>query len=273
MPTMKLYLNGASAHTAGGAGDHIRAPRGDVQGWTKQTAARQKRWLWCVDSTALDGDGYAVTLTVRDLPASAEEWARLRRAWIRRMERRGAIRIHWVTEWQARGVPHLHAAVYFEPGSPVLFGGSAIAVDWLLVSEELGSELQSQDVKRIDGGLGWLKYLAKHASRGASHYQRQGTPEGWDKSGRMWGHTGSWPVVEPLELKDLSPHEFYRVRRLMRAWAIAEARKAEDWPRVSWLRRAPSHHTDVKQSRFQGVSEWIPESVSLRLVDYLEREN
>jgi hypothetical protein len=116
-----------------------------------------------------------------------------------------------------------------------------------------------------------LKYLSKHAARGAKHYQRQGHPEGWEKTGRLWGYTGDWPTFEPMELTGLNSVEFYRVRRILRAWARADARAAGDWKRLSYLRHP--RRVDEKTSRFQGVSEWIPEHVTLRLIDYFEREN
>lgn len=255
----------------GGTGTHKRAPRGDIRGWTAATARRQRNWLWTVDPESLDGHGYAVTLTVRDTPETAADFDRLRRAYLKRLARMGAVRTHWVIEWQARGTPHIHAAVYARE-ELTREQRNMLVGHWLAVSGDYASELSGQDMKRIDGPLGWLKYLAKHASRGAAHYQRSGHPDGWDKTGRLWGHTGDWPTVEPIELADLSNPEFWRVRRLMRAWSIADARKAGDWSRVRYLRRAPSAG-DRSRSSYQGVSEWIPEDVMLRLVDLFEREN
>lgn len=270
MPTLKLYQNGVTSFM-GGTGNHERAPRGEIKGWTAATARRHRDWLWQVRADDLDGDGYAMTLTMRDTPATAQEFAVMRRAWLKRVDRLGATRVHWVVEWQERGTPHLHAAVYFPEGLPSTMHGH-IAVAWLQVCDAAGIEAswKSQDGKKIDGALGWLKYLAKHASRGANHYQRQGAPEGWEKTGRMWGHGGEWPVTEPLVIDDLSNREFYRVRRLLRNWARNDAASAGDWKRLRYLRRA-GRPDNAQQSRYQGVSEWIPESVMLRLVDYFER--
>lgn len=269
MPSMRLYQNGLTAYM-GGTGDHVRAPRGEVVGWSDAAARRQTRWLWKIDAPALTGYGFAVTLTMTHTPDTAAEFHRLRRAWIKRAERHGAVRIHWVIEWQRRGTPHIHAAVYFDEAqaqSPAF-----LAVDWCAIAEPYVAELWSQTVKPITGVGGWLKYLSKHAARGARHYQRQGHPDGWQKTGRLWGYCGQWPVIEPMELPDLSNREFYRVRRIVRAWAVADARKAGDWKRVRYLRRAGRPDTE-KMSRCAGVAEWIPEDVSLRLVDLFEREN
>ncbi len=287
MPTLILYRNGTTAHMA--TSHPVKGGlRGDAKGWNAAVANRQRKFLWTVDPDALTGRGIAVTLTVRDCPETPELWARMRGAWFKRISRRWPVkRVHWVTEWQARGVPHLHAAVYLEdpadlpdsvppshwesysPMTPAL-----LAVEWLQVCDSyaLEARLSGQDAKDIDGALGWLKYLSKHASRGASHYQRQGHPASWNKTGRMWGHTGDWPIVEPTTLPDLSPPEFYRMRRINRRWAQAEAKKQGDWSRLAYLRRQAGR-VDKKASRFQASSEWLGESEMLRLVDYFEREN
>lgn len=260
----------------GGSGDHERAPRGEIKGWTAATARRHTQWLWQVRADDLDGAGFAITLTLRDTPASADEFHRMRRAWLMRVVRLGATRVHWVIEWQERGTPHLHAAVYFPP----LTGGAFDArharavVAWLDVCDAAGIDAswRSQDAKSIDGPLGWLKYLAKHASRGANHYQRQGAPDGWEKTGRMWGHTGDWPTTEPIVLDGLNNREFWRLRRLVRNWARNQAAASGDWQRLRYLRRA-GRPDNRHQSSYQGVSEWIPEDVSLRLVELFNTES
>lgn len=273
MPTLKLYQNGVSSFM-GGTGNHPRALRGEIKGWTAATARRHTLWLWQVRADDLDGVGYAMTLTMRDTPASAAEFHRMRRAWLERVRRLGASRIHWVVEWQRRGTPHIHSAIYFPEPLTSHTLDAQIALAWLQVCDAAGisATWASQDGKRIDGALGWLKYLAKHASRGANHYQRQGVPEGWEKSGRMWGHAGEWPTTDPVVIDDLSSPEFYRIRRMLRNWSRNQAAAAGDWQRLRYLRRA-GRPDNERQSRYQGVSEWIPEHVSLRLVDYLEREN
>lgn len=267
---MKSYTNGATSHSATSHPNLNPGLRGDVIGWNAATARRQKLWLWTVDADALPGIGYAVTLTIRDCPPDALAWGRLRRAWLMRMERMGATRIHWVTEWQRRGVPHMHAAVYFDGEDEEGTREALIVVAWMKVAREFTASWQSQDAKQIEGATGWLKYMAKHAARGANHYQRAGHPDGWTKTGRMWGKTGDWPVVEPYELK-ITHEQFYRLRRIMRAWSIADARKSGDWSRVEHLRRRAGMERTRQRSQYQAVSEWIPEATTLRLVDYLER--
>lgn len=74
-----------------------------------------------VDVAGLDGDGYGVTLTLRDTPASHEDWAALVARLHRAFRDAGLLRWHWVVEWQRRGTPHLHLAVYSPSGweSPI----------------------------------------------------------------------------------------------------------------------------------------------------------
>lgn len=284
MPTLIVYRNGVTAHQA--KSHPVKGgPRGETKGWTPAVANRQKKWLWTVDPDSLGEGGYSVTLTVKDCPASPEVWAKMRRAWLKRIERKyDVVRVHWVTEWQARGVPHMHAAVYL--GAPEAGGrgvsaqtqlhpnmAALLVVEWLEVCDffEAEASFHAQDGKPIDGALGWLKYLSKHAARGANHYQRTGHPDSWNKTGRMWGHTGDWPRVEPMNLPDLAPHEFYRLRRINRRWAQAEAKKSKDWARLAYLRRQASRY-DKRLSRVVASAEWIPEDATLRLIDYLERE-
>jgi hypothetical protein len=267
---MKLYQNGLSAYM-GGVGTHVRAPRGEIVGWSPAAARRHRQWVQSVDADALTGYGYAVTLTMKHTPASAADFERIRLAWIKRVERLAVTRIHWVVEWQERGTPHIHAAVYFAE-EQTDFEAGWLLWHWVFVAADMGAAPQAQVWEHISGAVGWLKYLAKHATRGVAHYQRQGHPEGWEKTGRLWGHRGAWPVVEPLVLDGLNNREFWRLRRIARAWAIADARKVNDWQRVKFLRMA-GRSSNRQRSSFQGVSEWMPIDVSLRLVDLFEREN
>src|SRR5690606_18362373 len=113
-------------------------------------------------------------------------------------------------------------------------------------------------------------------ARGVSHYQRQGKPEGWERTGRLWGYVGQWPTVPPAEVI-VTRQEFYRFRRLVRAWRVADARAelksaADPRRRRAALRRLVSarrmlRHADPDLSRVRGVSEWIPEHLGLALLE------
>jgi hypothetical protein len=266
---MKLYQNGVSLYM-GGTGTHTRAKRGEVVGWSAAAARRQRQWAWSVESEKLNGNGVAVTLTLAHTPENATEFHRLRRTYLMRIERMGLVAGHWVVEWQERGTPHLHMALYFDHELDA-HELDLTVVHWVTIAGN-DTSIFAQDRARIDGALGWLKYLAKHATRGIHHYQRQGHPEGWSKTGRLWGTVGAWPTVEPIEIDGLSNAEFYRIRRMMRAWAMADAKSAGDRRRMMYLARS-RRTSDKQKSRYLGAADWVPETVMLRLVDYLEREN
>ncbi|MGA8247375.1 MAG: hypothetical protein WB797_10750 [Nocardioides sp.] len=136
--------------------------------------------------------------------------------------------------------------------------------------------MNAQQVTPITGPVGWLKYLSKHAARGVRHYQRQGKPAGWDRTGRLWGHGGEWPAVEPLRV-DLTTGQAWRLRRLVKRYAIAQARAAAlgyersgqtgkaaaAWDSVSYLRGMLKSSDQVGACR--GVSEWASQEMVMRL--------
>jgi hypothetical protein len=173
-----------------------------------------------VDSSALDGFGYAFTFTLRDLPPTPKDWYNIRDKFIKRCQRMGLVRYHWVTEWQRRGVPHLHGCLYFpEQLTPTQL--KSLKAAWCQCVGKYYALQKGQDIKVIDSMVGWLKYLAKHGSRSKYHYQRSAKPSEWDSSGRVWGKGGEWPTR--LTEHDLG-RNFYAFRRLVRRWRIADAR-------------------------------------------------
>ena len=263
------YLNGS---TAGISGTHVRTPgrRDRVKGWSASAVRRHTRWLYSIDAPMLDQQGYAVTLTVRDCPESADAWHSIRRSFIKRLERAGLVRYHWVTEWQRRGVPHLHTALYFPASMDYPEVVRLVLTAWLECAAEFGAAAGSQDVKRIDGAVGWLQYLSKHASRGVRHYQRNGKPEGWESTGRLWGYGGEWPATDPMRF-DLERHAGYRYRRLVRAWTIADARRSGNPERIRWA-QGMLKCSDPRLSHVRGVSGWVPEAVSLAFIALLAEQ-
>lgn len=279
MPIVTAYRNGSTAGTPPTKNDHVRAKRDVVQGWSPGAVRRHTKWLYGVDAEALPVDGlrgYAVTLTMRDCPPDADTFHALRRAWVKRMERRGMVRYHWVIEWQRRGVPHIHAAVYFPSDSVEIARGATInpgvlsCVEWVDVAGEYGASIAGQHYDDISGAVGWLKYLSKHASRGAKHYQRSGHPEGWNRTGRLWGHGGEWPTIQPMRYR-MSMEAYHRYRRLVRAWRVADARQSGDLARLQFARRMLAC-SDPRLSSVRGISDWVPEDVTLRLIAMLEAE-
>ena len=282
---MTSYRNGSTAGVAGR--NPSPSKRGVVTGWSAGAVRRHTKWLYSVDTDRLDGEGFAFTLTMRDTPSSADEFHALRRAFVMRLDRMGATRIHWVIEWQRRGTPHIHAAVYFRDPHPDLpdgwnsteFRAGLVISAWVAVVARYGANLNAQAWASIDGPLGWLQYLSKHAARGVRHYQRSGHPEGWSRTGRLWGHLGDWPVDLPARY-DLSREAFWRYRRLVRAWRIADARSrrlspkpgAPDRGDVVRLARRMLASNNPKLSAVRGVSDWLPESVTLAFLALLISE-
>ncbi len=270
VPVITVCQNGVSMGFAPRKNDHARALRGATQGWTASATRSNRRFLWSVDCPGLAGEGYSFTLTVRDCPPDAATWTRMRIAFLKRLQRAGAIRLHWLTEWQRRGVPHLHGCVWFPPGTP----GYAIVHHWLAVSGDFGSGQRGQDWKPITGALGWLQYLAKHADRGVFNYQRaaESIPPGWEKStGRMWGHVGDWPMVEPQKII-IDDAGGYAFRRISQRWRLANARAEHDpQKRAARIRSARRllQHKDRSMSSVRGSAEWLPRAATRQALLHL----
>lgn len=267
MPTLTVYRHGLTAGVPPSTVNHKPALRGDVSGWSADAARRNVRFLYSVTETALTGQGFAFTLTLRECPATHDEWHRLRRAWIKRMERMGMTRMHWVTEWQRRGVPHLHGVAYF-PHDKAITAWLRLVPAWLEAGAfDLGAKPQAQHQAPIHDAVGWLQYLAKHAARGVRHYQRcpENIPPAWaGKTGRVWGHVGDWPREDGDRLS-LDGPAFYAFRRLVRSWRVADARASGDRRRILSARRMLACRNRVV-SELRGVSEWIPQTIGLSMV-------
>lgn len=276
--------------TPPGKNDHERAKRGKVEGWSASAVRRHTRWLYSIDAPALDGTGIAATLTLRDCPPDSDSWRLALQAWQKRVMRHGALRLHWVVEWQRRGVPHIHCAVYFPPEVSEEDAAFRVIGSWLAVAGAFRPTISGQDYQPITGALGWLGYLSKHAARGVKHYQRSGKPPGWESTGRLWGHRGEWPEEEPMRIA-LDRSGSFRMRRWVRGWRLADARAAyldlaarpsprdpEEAERHAQRlqvarRRIGSARRMLKRSeRFspvQGVSEWVPEAVAVAMIAHL----
>lgn len=248
--------------------NHPRALRGDVQGWSTGATRRNTQFLMSVKEQELTGAGFAVTLTLRDCPPTADAWHRVRKAWSKRMERAGMLRLHWVTEWQRRGVPHLHCAIWFPDGCPLDVAKFWAIEHWLAVAGQYGAGPRGQFVHRIEGPVGWFQYLSKHAARGVSHYQRsaENIPEGWkSRTGRVWGKWGEWPTQAEVRINLEDQHGdggWFAYRRLCRSWRRADARSSGDAYRIRSA-RAMLRCSDQGRARVIGVMEWIPYEVQM----------
>lgn len=261
----KLYRNGFMMSI--GHGVPPKEKRGNAQGWTAAVARRNAAFLMSVDVPALSGQPFAATLTMAPdrIPDPVEFHAMLD-ALLKRLRRAGALRWHWLIEFQRNGSPHLHMSVWMPDGTSLDAFGLTVVIAWITLCDRHG-------VRAGPGGqtfsaltdAGWCQYVAKHGSRGAKHYQREAAnrPAGWENPGRMWGYgpRSGWPTVEerlPIEA-DLTLAQFHRLRRLMRGWEISRARQISD-PKerrraIRWSRRALSC-PDRRLSTVRPVSGW-----------------
>lgn len=292
MPVVTVYRHGATAGI-GSVGKHERAKRGEVKGWSAGAVRRNLAFLRSIDERGLTGEGWALTLTVRDCPPTHADWHRAVELYLQQVGRLlGTVRVHWVTEWQRRGVPHLHGAIWFPDGTGERFSVVGMLVKlWMPYAASFGAGERGQMVKPIDGVFGWFQYVSKHAARGVKHYQRasESIPQGWAKTGRMWSKGGDWPIREPVRL-NLDNPGYHVLRRWARSWRKADARVAhaklrralldgrlKSVPTAHWresLGRIKSARTmlrcpDPNLSAVRGISEWIGENLLLRMIERL----
>lgn len=241
-----------------------------MQGWTRESVRRHTKWLYSINVQELDGFGYAFTGTVRDCPATSDDFHSVLRKYFRRLLRLEAVRLHWIIEWQRRGVPHVHMAVYFSRELTAV-EQFALKQHWVTLCEPYGAAPEAQYVLPISGPAGWLQYLSKHAARGAAHYQRAGKPSGWEKTGRLWGRQGLWPEEEPMRF-DVPRGAYFRYRRLVRSWRLADARAEKDAKtrarRIRSARGMLRCH-DRALSEVRGISEWIDQDKLLQFLAVL----
>lgn len=254
------YRFGLSFGIPPGLNTHPRAKRDAVQGWTDSATRRLTRFLYSVDERELSGQGLALSLTVRDCPPSAADWTSVRRAFFMRLQRMGMVRGHWLTEWQRRGVPHMHAAVWFPADwrSETFFLEHGVFDHWLAVASDYRPGSNGQHVVRITDAVGWHQYLSKHAVRGLNNYQRSADtmPQGWKKSGRMWGRWGQWSLVDPVRYT-FTNECFWASRRIIQRWRFADARASGNKGRIRSARKMLQCN-DRALSSCCGGSEWSP---------------
>jgi len=261
MPVVNILPHGT---TGGFPNHHQRTPpvRTEVTGWSASSANRNTRWLRSVARDSITHHGYACTLTLRHCPETPEAWAKIRNAFFQRLRRLGVLRVHWVVEWQRRRVPHLHMAIWFTDNQL----GQQIIHHWVELTQAYEARAQAQTCKPIVNFGGWSEYVAKHASRGMTHYQRcaEARPKHWEKSGRIWGHFGDWETVEPIRC-EVSERVFHRYRRALKRYFVAKHRAQSEWKKVTYYRRLLKC-PDKARSATRGVNDWIDHSTSLRII-------
>lgn len=263
MPNLRVYPSGFTAYTPA-KHPRVPPPASHVSGWSVGSTQSMVRWLYSVIPTEFSGRAFSLTLTVRTAPSTPDHWKRLRESFFRRLHHLGITSVFWLTEWQRRGVPHLHGIVIL----PCKDLQEDVLRSWVKVAAKFGAELHAQNIREIYDVRGWNEYLAKHSARGVKNYQRanSGIPAEWQgKTGRMWGYRGTWPTAPPMEFT-LDPAVFFRLRRLVRSKAVSVARARQDWKALGYARRTLKH-SDQVVSRVRGLSRFANWTDSLRLVE------
>lgn len=272
MPVWTVYPHGGCGGVPPSSHHQPAEKRGNVSGWSYGSTRSNTRFLYSVRADSLTGWGYALTLTVRDCPDTHERWQGIRRAFFERLRRQGLVRAHWVTEWQRRGVPHLHCAVWLPEGAEDTLIARvrvrrALVDAWLAVAPSASAG--GQHVVPITDSVGWFQYLSKHAARGVRHYQRcaANIPAGWHKTGRMWGYLGAWSRDEGMRL-ELSRPAWFALRRIVRGLMRADARRQGQRRRIRHTRRM-LRCTSRELSEVRGLSEWLPMDTQLQAIHTL----
>lgn len=273
MPSVTVYNHGTSGGTPG-MNNGKSGPRGDIGGWTAASSRRNMQFLWAVDARHLTGTGYSFTLTIRDCPATPKDWATWCATYWKRVVSDGALRIHWVIEWQRRGCPHLHGSVYFPEAMSHHEVHNVLLDSWVHRNPYEPSRAQQRCLPIFDI-VGWSQYVAKHAARGVQHYQRapENIPQHWKgTTGRMWGSRGDWPRTAPVRLHLQDQHGdggWHAFRRLVRSYAVASAKLKGDRAAQIYARRMlSSNRRDLAECR--GIAAWVPRDVIERFMENLD---
>lgn len=277
MPKVTLTPHGIKAARASGM-NRNPPKRGPSKGWTAGAARRNRDFLKSIDPAALSGNAVSASLTLgRDTVLTPSDMQAMRERFFDRLRYEGVTRHHWVMEFQRDGTPHLHMMIYF-PDSHTR-PTQAVLWHWTEVADHTGASVQGQHVVPVHALSGWLQYLAKHGARSAEHYQRS-TPSGWENPGRMWGKSGEWPTLE--EAFEIDRGSFYALRRWVRNWRLADARRALDkatlWAdpvgqaiarRRIVSARSLLNRGDRCRSELMGFDEWAGPSVVVPMRELL----
>ncbi|WP_319784515.1 hypothetical protein [Oceanisphaera sp. IT1-181] len=267
MRIISLSLHGCKAGTAPTNPNPTPPPRGLVGGWSTGSTRRNIDFLRSVEYSELSGMGICFTGTLKHCPPTSKHWHKLRDQYIKRLARMGLIRSHWVTEWQRRGVPHLHGMFFFPVGMCNIEARQLLVSHWIAVAADYEPLPHSQHAIMMHDALGWAQYSAKHASRGVGHYQRspENVPPEWLlKTGRVWGKTGDWPTRDPMKFQ-VADDVYYRFRRMARSWRISDARSSDNRFRIKTARSCLTVNNRAL-SNVRGVSEWLPMDTATALL-------
>ena len=91
---LKIYSNGLTLGVPPSKPVLPENRGGAFTGWSDTSTRANTTFLYSVDSSALDGFGYAFTFTLRDLPPTPKDWYNIRDKFIKRCQRMGLVRYH-----------------------------------------------------------------------------------------------------------------------------------------------------------------------------------
>jgi hypothetical protein len=240
-------------------------------------------FLMGIDPPALPPYAVVYTLTVRDLPPSAEDLHQRIHSFRKWLARKGCSMDHWVIEWTKAGRPHVHGMAFWQADAVPSWLMRDLPRQWLSLTADLRTLHDGQHVQEAPSVEGWLKYCAKHAARGLAHYQRQrGTlPQGWQSTGRMWGASRHWPQI--AETFDLNRVAWFQYRRLVQRYLVAQARselvrkerfgdprELADARASLRFRQSMLRFDNKATGQVRGLSQWIPSPVSLALLGLVQ---
>lgn len=294
MPRITVRRHGCSASipkASSQIGNRRPEQRKANRGWTLAVARRNAQFLQRIDFSVVRGRPYAVTLTlpVRSMhQVTPELLHRFIDIMLKYLGRRGLLNFHWVIEFTASHMPHIHMTVWMadtyerwdaESRRHVTVENDLTAVTgnvvgkWLALAAEhsIRASGRSQDVEPLDGSEAWLAYVAKHTQRGIYHYQRslKNMPAEWkDNPGAMWGHSRHIPLSDDAKMPADS-RAFHQFRREVRKWCCARAVRISDPQRRAKSIRQARHInrcTDPALSSVRPLSVWIPREVAAAII-------
>jgi len=263
-----------------------------LKGWTKHAAIRNRNFLYTPTPEQLDGYGFALTFTVKHCDSS-ETWAKWRNAFFDNCGKRWDLtRYHAVTEWQKRGVPHLHCAIWFCGDAEQADAKADSAIRsrpeiyqllelWMKIASDGEPSICGQDGKEMpqDDQQHWLQYQAKHGVRGVSNYQRHSDniPKAWKgKTGRVWQKGGSWPVNPWFKVEGVTQAQKHQIQRIFCRYMASNPshmRLKPDQKKASqryWKTFMQSN--DRKTARFRSPSSFIPIEESAKIIKFVAPE-
>jgi hypothetical protein len=164
-----------------------------------------------------EGEYALVTLTYPGVfPADPEAWRRHLDAFRHRWERRwGPAEGAWVLEFQRRGAPHWHLVLRL-PAMRIELLRRWVSVAWYVVvgSGDRRHLAAGTNVRRADSPRGAAQYLFAELGK----WKQKQLPVGLGGAGRWWG---IWRLKRRVVREDVSPSEFFVLRRLLRRLALS----------------------------------------------------